>query len=85
MVQGDCLLADQAILSSEEDMSPLGNHIEDIKDLLNASLNIFIPHANRTTNHVAHRLAQFSFDSKCLCLIVLSCFGIHSECLLLRL
>lgn len=68
MIHSDCLIAVQALNSAEEDLSPLGNLIEDIKVLFKELPNISISHASRTTNFVAHRLASFGFDS-----------GSHSE------
>lgn len=58
-VHSDYLLAVQAIQSDEEDLSPLGNLIEDVKGLLPLSPQIYIQHASRTTNHEAHKLASY--------------------------
>lgn len=50
------LVAVQAIVSADEDLSPLGNLIEDIENLLRVSPGFHIQHAYRTTTHVAHRI-----------------------------
>lgn len=57
------MLAVQAIYSKEEDLSPLGSLIEDIKYMLKVSPDISIQHASRTTNFIAQRLASFSYES----------------------
>lgn len=62
-IHSDCLLAVQAINREAEDLSSLGSLIDDIKDLLIAAPDISILHASRTTNFVAHRLANFSYES----------------------
>lgn len=63
VVHSDCLLAVQAIQGNGEDLSPLGNLIENIKDLLHTLPGILVGYAARTTNLVAHRLANFSYES----------------------
>lgn len=55
VISRDCPLAVQALAREDEDLSVLGNLIEDVKALLNASPNILVHHAHRTTNFVAHR------------------------------
>lgn len=59
-VHSDYLLAGQAIQSDEADLSPLGNLIEDVKELLQLSPQIYIQHASRTTNHEARKLASYT-------------------------
>lgn len=58
----------QAISSPTEDLSLLGNLIEDIKQLLSTYSLISLHHAYRTSNCVAHSLASHGFD-----------FDTHSE------
>lgn len=52
VINSDCLLVVQASFSVAEDLSPLGNLIEDIKHLLSSSPFISISHAYRNSNSV---------------------------------
>lgn len=56
IVHSVCLLEIEAIHGISEDLSSLGNLVEDIKDLLHALQGISVSHASKTTNLVAHRL-----------------------------
>ncbi|XP_024163799.1 uncharacterized protein LOC112170711 [Rosa chinensis] len=50
-------------LEEDQDLSPLGTIVEEIKGLLAALQSIGVHHTYRTANHVAHRLAGLGFDS----------------------
>lgn len=62
IINSDCQLAVQALSNSNEDLSVLGNLVEDIKVLLSSLPSISFSHAYRTSNTVAHRLAGLGFD-----------------------
>ncbi|PRQ24798.1 putative ribonuclease H-like domain-containing protein [Rosa chinensis] len=62
-LMSDCLEAVKAVTADDQDFSPLGTIVEEIKGLLGELHSIGIHHAYRTANHVAHRLAGFGFDS----------------------
>jgi hypothetical protein len=55
VVNSDCKIEVQVLISIDEDLSPLGNLIKDIKLMLSASPSISLFHAYRNSNYVAHR------------------------------
>ncbi|PRQ49528.1 putative ribonuclease H-like domain-containing protein [Rosa chinensis] len=62
-VESDCLIVVQAIASITPNLSPLSALITDIQGLLAGSEDLKLLYVPRQANTLAHRLANFNFDS----------------------
>lgn len=62
-ISSDSLLAIQAVMRLEEDLSYVGTYATIVRQFLDQNAHISIHHDRRTTNIVAHALASFAISS----------------------
>lgn len=64
VLEGDAIRIIQAILSTDEDLSPIGTIIKDIKLKVRSFVDFTATHVKRDANTAAHRAARFALSSR---------------------